>query len=108
MTQDIALRKVVPATIEPEDEPIDAKKLMQSIAMDIGKEVVAYIEIQYPKAIEATTSTFRLSVRNCIYNQIMAAFDAGGTVDEINARLKTRKDFRREWLAQWRKIRNQP
>lgn len=73
--------------------------------MDIGKEVVAYIEVQYPKSIEATSSTFKLSVRNCIYNQIMAAIDVSDTGD-IRARLETRKKFRRKWTAAWRKIRD--
>jgi len=75
--------------------------------MDIGKEVVAYIEVQYPKAIEATSSTFKLSVRNCIYNQIMAAIEVNDA-GEITARLETRKKFRRQWTAAWRKIRGKP
>lgn len=73
--------------------------------MDIGKEVVAYIEVQYPKAIEATSSTFKLSVRNCIYNQIMAAIEVNDA-GQITARLKERKEFRRRWTAAWRKIRS--
>jgi hypothetical protein len=81
-----------------------SKELIKEIAMDIGKEVVAYIEVQYPKAIEATSSTFKLSVRNCIHNQIMAAIEVNDE-GEIVARLKERKRFRREWTAAWRKIR---
>ncbi len=106
MVQDVALRQTVPATIEPEAEPTEAKALMQAIAMDIGKELVAYIEVQYPKAIEATSSTFKLSMRNHIYNDIMAAFEFRGDANQIAARLKDRKDFRREWVAQYRKIRS--
>jgi hypothetical protein len=88
-----------------ESEPVDAARaLVKEIAMDIGKEVVAYIEVMYPKAIEATSSTFKLSVRNCIFNQIMAAIQV---TDEgkIKARLKDRKKFRRWWTAAYRKIR---
>jgi hypothetical protein len=81
-----------------------SRELVQAIAMDIGKEVVAYIEVQYPKAIEATSSTFRLSVRNCIYNQIMAAIEVNDA-GEITARLHDRKVFRRKWKAAWKKIR---
>jgi hypothetical protein len=98
----------VPTVLEqpPESGPWD-RELVKAIAMDIGKEVVAYIEVQYPKAIEATPSTFKLSIRNCIYNQIMAAIeinDAG----QIAARLETRKKWRREWTAAYRKIRGKP
>lgn len=84
-----------------------SKELIKEIAMDIGKEVVAYIEVQYPKAIEATSSTFKLSVRNCIHNQIMAAIEITDE-GEIRARLQDRKHFRRRWTAAWRKIRGKP
>lgn len=82
-----------------------SKELVKAIAMDIGKETVAYVEIMYPKAIDATSSTFKLSLRNHIYNEIMAAIkvtDEGKVV----ARLADRKSFRRWWTAAYRKIRN--
>lgn len=88
-----------------EDEQVDAARaLVKEIAMDIGKDTVAYIEVMYPKAIEATPSTFNLSVRNHIFNQIMAAIEV---TDEgkIRARLKDRKKFRRWWVGVYRKIR---
>lgn len=72
--------------------------------MDIGKDTVAYIEVMYPDAVAATSSTFKLSVRNHIYNQIMAAVqinDEGEIVD----RLKQRKTDRRRWVKQYRDIR---
>lgn len=75
--------------------------------MDIGKEVVAYIEVMYPQAIAATSSTFKLAVRNCIHNQIMAALEVNEE-GAIRARLEDRRKFRREWLATYRKIRKQP
>lgn len=91
------------------DEPGEpwSKELIKAIAMDIGKDTVAYIEVMYPKAIEATSSTFKLSVRNHIYNQIMAAIEV---TDEgkVNARLRDRKKFRRDWTAAYRKIRRKP
>jgi hypothetical protein len=77
--------------------------LVKAIAMDIGKEVVAYVEVMYPKAI--VNSGFKLSLRNCVYNEIMAAIkvnDAG----QIEARLKDRKAFRRWWVDAYRKIRS--
>ena len=91
----------------PKPAPSWSKELIQAIAMDIGKDVVAYIEVQYPKAVEATSSTFKLSVRNCIYNQIMAAIEVSDE-GQIKARLRDRKKFRREWTAAYRKIRAKP
>jgi hypothetical protein len=84
-----------------------SRDIVKEIAMDIGKDVVAYVEVQYPEAITATSSTFRLSLRNCIYNEIMAALEV---VDEdaIRERLAERKRFRRKWKAAYRNIRNQP
>lgn len=95
----------LPAKIEPQAEGPWSRDLVKQIAMDIGKSTVAYIEVQYPKAIEATSSTFKLSVRNHIYNQIMAAIDVTDE-GQIKARLQANKKWRREWTAAWRKIRN--
>lgn len=81
-----------------------SRELVKAIAMDIGKETVAYVEVMYPEAIKATSSTFKLSLRNHIYNQIMAAIEVNDE-GQITARLKDRKKFRREWTAAYRKIR---
>jgi hypothetical protein len=99
MSKEVAIR----ANITVADEN---RALVKEMAMDIGKEIVAYIEVMYPEAIKATSSTFKLSVRNSIYNEIMAAIEV---TDEgaIVARLKDRKKFRREWTAAYRKIRNE-
>lgn len=81
-----------------------SKELVRAIAMDIGKAVVHHIETMYPKAIEACPSTFKLSVRNCVHNEIMAAVqvtDAG----EISIRLHERKAHRRKIKAAYRKMR---
>lgn len=85
----------------------DSRTWVKAIAMDIGKEVVHHIEIMYPKAIESCASTFKLSVRNCVYNQIMAALEI---TDEgaILRNLERRKKHRREINAIYRKIRRQP
>lgn len=82
-----------------------SKELVKEIAMDIGKEVVAYIEVMYPQAVASTSSTFKLSVRNCIHNQIMAAIEVTDE-GQIRIRLQDRKKWRREWTASYRKIRN--
>lgn len=81
-----------------------SRELIKAIAMDIGKEVAAYIEVQYPEAVKATSSTFLLSVRNSIHNQIMAAIEVNDA-GEIAVRLERRKKHRREWKAAWKKIR---
>jgi hypothetical protein len=80
------------------------RQLIAEIAMDIGKEVAAHIETMYPAAVEATGSTFLLSVRNTVHNEIMAALE---TIDEsdIRRRLAARKQFRRKHRAAYRKIR---
>jgi hypothetical protein len=59
-----------------------SRELVKEIAMDIGKEVVAHIEVMYPAAIAATPGTFKTSVQNTVYNQIMAALD----VNDLPAR----------------------
>lgn len=83
-----------------------SRDLVKAIAGDIGSDTVAYIEVMYPDAIKATSSTFKTSVRNHIYNQIMAAIeikDAG----EVVAHLADRKIFRRWWVGVYRKIRRE-
>lgn len=77
---------------------------MKQIAMDIGKDTVAYVEVMYPNAIAATSSSFKLSLRNHIYNQIMAAIEINDA-DEIALRLKKSAKFRREWTGAYRKMR---
>lgn len=84
-----------------------SRDVIKLIAMDIGKEVASHIETMYPKAVEAASSTFLLSVRNCVHNEIMAAL---GEIEEeaILRRLEERKQFRRRHRASWRKIRDKP
>lgn len=90
----------LPARITPDI----TRDLIKQIAMDIGKETVAYIDVMYPEAPAACSSTFRLSLRNTIYNEIMAALDVTDE-GEITARLARRKKWRREWKAMWKKNR---
>jgi hypothetical protein len=75
------------------------RALVKAIAMDIGKAVVHHIETMYPQAMAACPkSTFPLSVRNCVHNEIMAALEI---TDEgkIVARLRERKEHRRKIKA---------
>lgn len=75
------------------DDPDTA--ILKAVAMDIGKEIVAYVERMYPQAISATSSTFRMALRNSIYNEIVAAIKVTDP-DAIKARLADRAKHRRE------------
>ena len=85
-------------------KPDATRALVKEIAMDIGKEVVHHIEIMYPNAIKVCSSTFKLSVRNCTYNNIMAALDVTDE-GQIIARLKANKKFRRKIKAIYKRVR---
>ncbi len=87
-----------------EETPAIAKDIVKQIAMDIGKDTCAYIEVMYPEAVKAASSTFMLSVRNHIYNQIMASLETTNEF-EILSRLADRKEWRRKWKAQYKRIR---
>jgi len=76
--------------------------LVKEIAMEIGKEVASHIELMYPKAVEATSKNMLLSLRNSIFNDIMAAVDAL-EVGNGEAWLAQRQAARRAIRAQWRK-----
>lgn len=88
----------------PTQQPIE-RDLVREIAMDVGKEVAAYIERQYPKAVEATSSTFLLSVRNTVCNQILAALAVTDPA-EIERRLKMRSQERRKLRASYKAMKD--
>lgn len=70
------------------------REIVKQIAMDIGKAVSHHIETMYPRAVEATSQSMLRSVRNCTFNEIMAALDVTD-VSEIEARLRDRRQHRR-------------
>jgi hypothetical protein len=81
-----------------------SRDLIEAIAKDVGEAVVAHVETMYPAAIDATPTTFRLSLRNTVINEIMAAVavnDAGRIVD----RLAIRRQQRRKLTTAYRKMR---
>jgi len=101
----LAAKATAPTTgTAPESRNETAKALIREMAMDIGKEVAAYIEVMYPDAVTAASSTFLLSVRNCIHNEIMAAIEVSDE-GKIVARLAERKIFRRKWKVAYKNIR---
>jgi hypothetical protein len=75
--------------------------------MDIGKAAAAHIEIQYPDAVLATSPNMLVSLRNTVYNEIIAALDLTDE-DAIRARLEWRKAWRRQHKEAWKKIREMP
>lgn len=84
------------------DDP--QKAIIKAIAFDIGKEVVAYVERMYPQAVSATSSTFKLSLRNCIHNEIMAALEVTDET-KVMERLRKRAKDRRELKIMWKNLR---
>lgn len=84
------------------------KAMISAVAMDVGKEMVAYLEVMYPDVFEHMNSGCKLSIRNHIHNDIVAAMDVGSAENHLE-RLKERAEFRRQWVAAYRNIRrNRP
>jgi len=90
-----------PAVVK--DEPI-SRDLIKAMAMAVGKNAVAYVEVMYPEAIKATSSTFKLSLRNHINNDIMHVATLHTEAD-IRKWLAENEAHHKRWLAMWRKIR---
>ena len=89
--------------VAPAQDP--RKALNSAIAMDVGKEMVSYLEVMYPDVFAKMNSGCRLSVRNHIHNDIIAALEIQGAANHME-RLKERARFRREWLATYRNLRS--
>ena len=85
-------------------KPDADRALISEVAMDIGKEAVSHLRTQYPDVFAAMNSGCRLSLRNCVHREIMAALDTTD-VDEIRRRLERRRKYRRERHAAWERIR---
>lgn len=97
MANELVAQEIKLPEIEEKAKPaIDADRaLISEMAMDIGKEVVAHIETSYPAMFEAVAGTAKLSIRNCIHNEIMAALKVNN-VDAIRSWLERRRQFRRK------------
>jgi hypothetical protein len=76
-------------------KPDPDRALIGEVAMDIGKEAVSHLRIQYPAAFAALGPSGQLSLRNFVHNQIMAALDTVDA-DEIRRRLDERRAHRRK------------
>lgn len=85
-------------------KPIDKRKaLATAVGMDMGKEMVAYLEVMYPDVFEKMNSGCRLSIRNHICNDFVAVMEIVGAENHLD-RLKERAAFRRKWLATYRNL----
>ena len=78
--------------------------IIRRMAQDIAAAVADHIEMMYPAAVKATTPNMLVSVKGCVFNEIIAAVGTND-VAEIEARLIRRKKHRREMKAAWRKAR---
>lgn len=92
MTKEIAAHgsETVSRGLEPTVETGWSREPVKLIAKDVGEAVAMYIQLMYPSSVAAAPSTFKLSVRNCVFNEIMAAVDVSD-VGRIEARLKPGK-----------------
>ena len=70
------------------------RELIARVAMDIGKSAVSHLRTMYPNAFDAMPRSGRLSLRNHIHNEIMAALEVIDA-DEIERRLERRSKDRR-------------
>ena len=80
------------------------KALARAVGMDMGKEMVAYLEIMYPDVFERMNSGCRLAIRNYICNDFVAVMEIVGAENHLD-RLNDRAAFRRKWLATYRNLR---
>lgn len=78
-----------------------AKALTSAIAMDVGKEMVAYLEVMYPDVFAVMNGGCKLSIRNHIHNDIIAAMEIAGAANHME-RLRERAAQRREWVGMYR------
>ena len=83
------------AEIEPD------KALISEVALEIGKELVAYIERIYPDVFAAMNSGCKLSMRNHVHNDIMWAIQ-NRTEADYRAWIERRKAERRKLLKMFR------
>lgn len=96
----------VPVKIVRQPRPV-AEDAVQKIAMDVGQQVVDYIDSTFPEAYQGVWSprSFRLSIRNVVRRAIMEAVEAAddGKIDEM----LTRHDKHRRTMRKLRRMAGQ-
>ena len=95
MAEELATREQLAA--------LNTDDLIKAVAKDIAKEVAHHIEMMYPTAVKTAPSTFLLSVRGCVYNQIMSWMNTDA--EHTAKRLQFNKQFRRHIKAAFKKMR---
>lgn len=80
------------------------RDLLKAMAALVGKSTVAYVEVMYPEAIKATSSTFKLSLRNHIHNDIMHLTTLH-TEAEMRKWLADHEAHLKRWVGMYRKMR---
>jgi hypothetical protein len=81
---------------------------IKRLAMDVGKEVVAYVEYMYPASLKAVNEqSMKLSLRNCVYNQIIEAMRIAESGD-IDGNIAVRKAQRKKLKKMWQNINAMP
>ena len=85
---------------------IDANRPLVAHADECPVAAVAHVEVMYPDAIKAASSTFTLSLRNHIYNDIMSIAELHDEA-AIRARLAENAAHRKRWVGMYRKMRAQ-
>lgn len=74
-----------------------SKALISEVAMEIGKDLVSYIERQYPDVWEQMNGGAKLSFRNHVHNDIMSVL-ACRTEAEYREWIDRRKIARRKLM----------
>jgi len=77
------------------------KALISEVAMEIGTDMVAYLEVYYPDVFAVMNSGCRLSIRNHIHNDIMWAIQNRDEA-EYKSWIAKRQRSRRALLKMWR------
>lgn len=77
------------------------RQLISEVAMDIGKELVAYVEQMYPEVWGKMNGGAKLSFRNHVRNDIMSALECRTEAD-YQGWLERRKRQRRKLLKMTR------
>ena len=80
------------------------RDLIKAMAEAVGKSLAAYVEVMYPEAIKAASSTFKLSLKNHVYNDIMHVTTLH-TEAEIRKWLADSEAHRKAWLGAYRRLR---
>lgn len=82
-----------------------SRDLIKAMAMDAGKNLCAYLEVMYPEVWHGQNSGFKISMRNHVYNDIMALAELHDEAS-IRKRLAEHEAHRKKWVGAYRKMRS--